>query len=150
MRKRVFGHQLSRTKNQRKALFRGLIASLIKNGQLKTTLAKGRATRPAVEKLITKAKRATLNDRRQILKFLQKRSLVNRLCDVIAPVFKEKKGGYTRMIKVGRRKGDSAEMVKLMFTEDIPLEMGKEESKDKEEVSAEGKKLTLGDKKGNL
>lgn len=119
MRKQVFGRQLSRTKNQRKALFRGLSASLIEEGEITTTLAKAKAIKGQVEKLITKAKSGTLADRRRVLRFLPQKSLVNRLFAEIAPLFKERKGGYLRLIRVGERSGDSAAMAKLLFTEKV-------------------------------
>lgn len=133
MRKNVYGRQFSRTKNQRQALFKGLMIALVEKGEIITTLAKAKAIRPQTEKLVTKAKRAEISDRRQILKVLGKTKLVNRLCDVIAPIFKEKQGGYLRILRVGTRTGDRAEMVKVMFTGEIPVEIPKEK------VSKEGK-----------
>jgi len=119
MRKRVFGRQFSRTKNQRQALFRNLVGSLVEKGEIVTTLPKAKAVKPQAEKLVTKAKRGTLTDQRVILRFLGKRALVNRLIDGIAPLFKEKKGGYLRIIRLGPRRGDIAPMAKLMFTQDL-------------------------------
>lgn len=119
MRKRIFGRQFSRTRNQRQALFRGLVGSLVEKGEIVTTLPKAKAVKPQAEKLVTKAKRGTLTDQRVILRFLGKRALVNRLVVGIAPLFKEKKGGYLRIIHLGRRRGDTAPMAKLMFTEDL-------------------------------
>jgi len=119
MRKRVFGRQFSRTKNQRRALFRGLISALVEKGEIVTTLPKAKAVKPQAEKLVTKAKKGTLSNQRVIFRFLGKRALVNRLVMEIAPLFKEKKGGYLRIIRLGRRKGDAAQLAKLMFTEDL-------------------------------
>ncbi|PIV01540.1 50S ribosomal protein L17 [Candidatus Shapirobacteria bacterium CG03_land_8_20_14_0_80_39_12] len=119
MRKQVFGRQFSRTKHQRLALFRGLISSLVEKGEVITTLPKAKAIKGQVEKLITKAKAGTLNDKRIILRFLTKRSLVNKLVLGIAPLFKEKTGGYLRIIKLGQRKGDTAPMAQISFTEDF-------------------------------
>jgi large subunit ribosomal protein L17 len=119
MKKRVFGRKLGRTKNQRQALFRALISSLITEGEIETTLAKAKAVKGQAEKLITRAKDGNLANRRLLLGFLVKRALVNRLAEGIAPQFKEKKGGYLRIVKTGRRKGDSAEMAKLFFTEEV-------------------------------
>jgi len=121
MRKNVFGHQLKRDKNERKALFRSLISSLIEKNEIQTTLAKAKSIQAQAEKLITKAKKGTLSDRRVALRFLVKKELVNRLFSVIAPVFKDKKGGYTRIIKTKIRRGDGATMVKISFTEEIPV-----------------------------
>lgn len=154
MRKNVYGRQLSRTKNQRQALFKGLMVCLVERGGIVTTLAKAKAIRSQIEKLVTKAKKAGLNDRRQILKVLGKTKLVNRLCDVIAPVFKEKQGGYLRIIRVGARTGDRAEMVKVMFTEEIPVEVPKEKVSKESRVSEVSKekdgkvsKVTKGENK---
>lgn len=119
MKKRVFGRKLSRTKNQRQALFRGLISSLFEKGEILTTLSKAKAIKPEAEKLITKAIQGTLTDRRQIHRTLGNNFLVNRLTDSIAPLFRGRKGGYLRIIKAGVRKGDGAEMAKVAFTEDI-------------------------------
>ncbi|HUW24429.1 MAG TPA: 50S ribosomal protein L17 [Patescibacteria group bacterium] len=125
MRKRVFGRHFSRTKNQRKALFRGLVGALVEKGEIVTTLPKAKAIKPQAEKLVTKAKRGTLTDQRLILRFLGKRALVNRLVMGIAPLFKDRKGGYLRIVHLGRRGGDAAEMAKLMFTEDLTKMAGK-------------------------
>lgn len=119
MRKQVFGRQLGRTKNERQALFRGLIRSLVTEGEIKTTVAKAKAIRAQAEKLITRAKSGTLVDRRIIFQTLNERALVNRLVEEIAPLFKERKGGYLRLVRLGRRRGDNAEMMKVMFTEEV-------------------------------
>lgn len=129
MRKQVFGRQLNRTKNQRQALFKGLINSLILKGEIETSLAKGKSIISQAEKLVTKAKNGTLNDRRIIFRFLNKRDSVNRLVEEIAPLFKERKGGYLRLVRVGQRKGDQTEMVRVSFTEKVePFKQQKEES----------------------
>jgi large subunit ribosomal protein L17 len=119
MRKRVFGYQLSRDKNQRKALFRSLISALLEKGEIQTTLTKAKAIRSQTEKLITRAKTDSLSNRRITQRFLIKRDLVNRLFIAIAPVFKNKNGGYTRSIKTGFRRGDGAPLAKISFTEEI-------------------------------
>lgn len=121
MRKKVFGYQLGRDKNERKALFRSLISNLIEKNEIQTTLTKAKAIQPQAEKLITKAKKGTLSDRRVARRFLVKKELVNRLFEVIAPVFKNKKGGYIRIIKTQIRRGDGATLVKIGFTEEIPV-----------------------------
>lgn len=121
MKKRVFGYQLKRDKNERQALFRSLVSGLIEKSEIQTTLTKAKAIQPLSEKLITRAKKGTLSDRRIVQRFLAKRALVNRLFDVIAPVFKNKNGGYTRIIRTKARKGDGAVLVKISFTEEIPV-----------------------------
>lgn len=129
MRKQVFGRQLGRNKNQRKALFRGLVNSFIEKGEIQTTLIKAKSVKPLIEKLITKAKRASLSDRRELLKKICRRDLVNRLTDQIAPLFKEKNGGYLRMVRIGIRRGDVAPMAKLILTEELK-EAAKEPEKE--------------------
>jgi len=136
MRKNVFGRQLKRNKNQRKALFRSLVSSLVEKGEIETTLAKAKAIQPQAERLITKAKKGTLNDRRVALRFLVKKQLVNRLFEVIAPVFKDQKGGYTRIIKTKLRRGDGAILVKIGFTQEIPV-VEREIKKPEPEVKVE-------------
>lgn len=132
MRKKVFGKQLSRTKNQRKALFRSLVRALLIEGEITTTLIKAKAVRGQTEKLITRAKGGSLADRRLLHRFLTKRELVNRLVDEIAPRFKDRDGGYLRIVRTGRRRGDATQEAKLMFTEEV----GKlEPRKQKKEVA---------------
>ncbi len=121
MRKRVFGYNLNRDRNERQALFRSLLSALIEKEGIETTAVKAKAIRGTAEKLITKAKRGTLNDRRIVKKTLLKTPLVNKLFDQIAPVFKNRNGGYLMRVKLGRRYGDDAPLVKLLFTEDIPV-----------------------------
>ena len=121
MKKNTFGRQLGRSKNQRRALFRSLLTSLIEKSEIVTTSAKAKAIRPDLEKLITKAIRATLADRRQIFRYLGKRDLVNRLVESLGAAFKDRKGGYLRIIRLAARRGDNSEMVKIMLTE-TPIE----------------------------
>lgn len=117
MKKRVFGRQLGRTKNQRRALFRGLTVSLVEKGEIITTLAKAKAVRSDLEKLITKAKSGTLADRRMIFRYLGRRDLVNRMVDSIGVIFKDRPGGYLRIIRLAKRRGDLADTAKIMLTE---------------------------------
>jgi len=141
MRKQVFGRQFSRTKNQRQALFRGLIGTLVEKGEIVTTLAKAKAVQSQAEKLITKAKKGDLSNKRVILRFLTKKYLVNRLVLGIAPLFKEKNGGYLRIIKLGQRKGDKAAMAQLSFTEDFSKIILKPVKEVKKEEIKESKKV---------
>lgn len=111
------GKKLNRTKSHRKALFRNLIISLLEKGQIETTLAKAQAVRPIAEKIITKAKSQNLHSRRQVLSFLQKRETVKKLFEEIAPRYQNKKGGYTRIIRTGIRRGDCAPLSILELVE---------------------------------
>jgi len=122
MRHRIAGKKLSLNHNQRKALFKNLINSLIIHGQIKTTEAKAKVIRRLVEKLITKGKKQTLHARRLIAAFLQNKKAVNKIVDELAPLFKKRRGGYTRIIRLGERKGDNAPMVKLELVERLEKE----------------------------
>jgi len=125
MRHRVAGYILSRTKDQRKALRRVLIKQLFENNRIKTTKAKAKAIRGDAEKLITLAKNSAngsdidkVNARRLAAAALADADIVKKLFDDIAPRFETRNGGYTRMIKLGLRKGDSSEMVLLELVEE--------------------------------
>lgn len=117
MRHRIAGKKLSRHRAHRKALFKNLINSLISHGEIKTTESKAKAVRRLVDRLITRGKSGTLHARRLIAAFLQNKKVVNKIVDEIAPVFKKRPGGYTRMTRLGRRRGDKAMMVKLELVE---------------------------------
>ena len=109
MRKLNKGRILSRPKNQRVALLRTLATSLFLHGKIKTTEAKAKELRIVAEKMITRAKDNTITNRRILAKELSA-ATVKRLFDEIAPQFKQRQGGYTRMIKYGPRKSDAANM----------------------------------------
>jgi len=122
MRHRLNGKRLSRTSGQRRALRRNLISDLFRHERIRTTKAKAAAVRGASEKLITMAKRADEDDqvhaRRMASKRLRDPELVMKLFDDIAPRYIERPGGYTRILKLGPRKGDGAEMVLLELVEE--------------------------------
>jgi large subunit ribosomal protein L17 len=125
MRHRVAGWKLSRDKDGRKALRRNLIKQLFQHERIKTTRAKALAVRGQAEKLITLAKNGNssgeiemVNARRQAAAQLNDALVVKRLFDDIAPRYINRQGGYTRIIKLGPRYGDSAEMVLLELVED--------------------------------
>lgn len=117
MRHRMAGKKLSRHRASRKALFKSLINALIIHGEIKTTESKAKAVRGLVDKLITKGKSGTLHARRLIAAFLQNKKVVNKIVDELGPLFKKRPGGYTRMIRLGQRRGDKAMMVKLQLVE---------------------------------
>lgn len=104
------GRKLNRTSSHRKALFRNLVTSLLDREQVQTTDAKAKAMRPFVDHMITLGKRGTLHARRQALSFIRSSDVVKKLFDDVAPRFKERPGGYTRIVKLGVRKGDAAPM----------------------------------------
>jgi large subunit ribosomal protein L17 len=110
--KRKFG----RDKNQRKALLSSLALNLIVRGKIKTTEPKAKELRPFMEKLITKAKKGDMATRRVIISKLSNRSKeVKKLFEVIAPKYTDKNGGYTRVLKLGARKSDGADMAVIEF-----------------------------------
>ncbi len=109
MRKRKKGRKFGREKNQRKALLRSLTESLILNERIKTTQAKAKELSSFAEKIITKAKKADFNARREISKKFPK-EIAKKLITEIVPRYKERKGGYTRILKLGLRKSDGAKM----------------------------------------
>ncbi|HUW21361.1 MAG TPA: 50S ribosomal protein L17 [Candidatus Bathyarchaeia archaeon] len=105
--------KLNRNTGQRQALFKNLIKSLIVHEEIKTTESKAKVVRRIFEKLVTKGKERTIHARRLIHAFLQNKKAVGKLVDKLAPLFKGRKGGFTRIVRVGERKGDRAMMVKL-------------------------------------
>lgn len=110
MRHRKAGTKLQRNPSSRRALLRGLTTSVILEDRVITTVTKAKAVKPVVEKMITLGKRDTLHSRRQAASYLQTPDAVKRLFDTLAPRFAERKGGYTRVVRLGPRKGDGAEM----------------------------------------
>ncbi len=131
MRHMKSGYKLRRNPSHRKALLRNLTASVIEHNRVETTLAKAKAVRPLVEKMITIGKSGTLADKRRALSFLYRRKTVHILFDEVAPRFMDRKGGYTRIIKSDFRKGDGAEMAFLEFV-DFQFEAKQKKSKAKE------------------
>lgn len=106
---------LSRKKSPREALMRNLETSLILYERIKTTKAKAKVLRPRVEKLITLGKIKNLTSKRRLLQELYVKKAADKVLDVISPKYKERMGGYTRIIPIGSRKGDGAEMVMIEF-----------------------------------
>jgi large subunit ribosomal protein L17 len=135
MRHRVPGHQLGRPADQRKAVLRALATELLRHDEIETTLAKAKAVRSHAEKIITKGKHGQVGDykalhekakngdkedskevarvvhlRRQVSSYLYDKEVVRKVFDNIAPRYKDRQGGYTRIIKIGPRRGDNSEM----------------------------------------
>lgn len=106
---------LGRESTQRKALLRSLAESLVVHGGIRTTHAKARALRTVVEPLVTRAKRGNLFDKRQIAKVLYTKAAVDKMVKEIGPRYKERNGGYTRIIKIGSRVNDGAPVVRIEF-----------------------------------
>lgn len=110
MRHNMSGRKLNRTSAHRKAMFMNMANALIKHEQITTTLPKAKELRPFAEKLVTLGKRGDLHARRQALSVLQDRVMVEKLFAVLSTRYKERNGGYTRVLKAGFRYGDNAPM----------------------------------------
>ena len=117
MRHNVKGRKLGRTTAHRTAMFRNQLASLVEHERIRTTLPKAKELRPIAEKLVTQGKKDTLHARRQVNRWLPRRDLVKKVFDEIAPRFGERPGGYLRIVKLGPRQGDGAEMALVEFVE---------------------------------
>ena len=105
--------KLGRPTDQRMAMLRALTTSFLKHGRIETTEARAKETKRLAEKMITLAKRGDLHARRQVLAFVTEEDVVKNLFDNIAPKYAERNGGYTRILKMGPRRGDGAEVVVL-------------------------------------
>jgi large subunit ribosomal protein L17 len=128
------GRRFNRRVEHRKALFLNLSSALITHEQIVTTLPKAKDLRPVVEKLVTLAKRGDLHARRQAIATLRDPDVVKKLFDVLGPRYKERNGGYTRVLKAGFRFGDNAPMAVIEFVERDVDAKGKA---DRERVAAE-------------
>ncbi len=120
------GRKLNRTASHRKAMFANMAAALIKHEQIITTLPKAKEMRPIIEKLITLAKRGDLHARRQAISHIRDKEQVKKLFDVLGERYKERTGGYSRVMKAGFRYGDSAPMAVLELLDRDEDERGKD------------------------
>lgn len=105
--------KLGRTSAHRKAMLRNLVTDLLREGRITTTVTRAKETRRMAEKMITLGKRGDLHARRQALAYIYDEDVVTDLFDNIAPKYAERNGGYTRILKLGKRQGDAAEMAFL-------------------------------------
>ena len=133
--------KLGRTSQHRDAMLANLVVSLIQHRRVKTTLAKAKAARPLAEKLVTLGKGGTLHDRRLAVAKIGQRDMVTKLFKEIAPGFKDRAGGYTRIIKLGPRQSDSAPVAFLEWVDYVLVGEAKtEEPAEKEAKPAKGQK----------
>ena len=102
--------KLGKPTEQRKAMLRAMVTYLLENGQIKTTVTRAREVAPMTEKMITLAKKNNLATYRQALAFITKEDVAKKLFDEIGPKYADRDGGYTRIVKIGPRRGDAAEM----------------------------------------
>ena len=143
MRHRVAGKKLGRTTAHRMMMFRNMVTSLLDKERIRTTLERAKAVRPIAERIITLGKRETLHARRQALAFVRDPAVVSKLFDTIAPRFSQRPGGYTRIIRLGFRDGDGAQMaiIELIGSEFKPSKKEKKGSKkSSKETAAEDEK----------
>ena len=130
MRHKVGFNRLGRKQSHRKSMLRNMAISLLRYERIETTKAKALEVRKVVEKMITRAKTDSVHDRRMIARDVNDKAVLNKLFTEISPMFAERKGGYTRILKIGLRKGDAAEMVILELVEKTAA-LEKADKKDK-------------------
>ena len=142
MRHRLRGRKLGRSTGARISLLRGQATALFDRERIRTTLPKAKELRPYAERLITLSRRDNLHARRTVLRIITDRKVVGKLFDTLAPRFAERPGGYTRILKLGPRRGDNAEMaiLELVGSEDKLTRKKKFQKKEKEKASKKKKK----------
>ena len=122
MKKKVYGRQLSRSFTARRALFRALIRAIVMHGSIKTTKAKAKSVQSDIDKLVTLAKAGGINERRRIYARLgNDRKTTDMLMDIVKRSFSSRTSGFTRIVKLPRRKGDGAEIAKLEWTDKVKV-----------------------------
>ena len=126
MRHKVSKRKLNRTSSHRKALLANMAVALIKHEQIKTTLPKAKELAPYVEKLITLGKKGDLNARRKLYSIIPEKSWGAKVFDILAERYKERNGGYTRIMKAGFRYGDSAPMAVIELVDRDPEALGQD------------------------
>ncbi|MCL2078124.1 MAG: 50S ribosomal protein L17 [Oscillospiraceae bacterium] len=102
--------KLGRVTDHRKAMLRGMVTFLLENGKIETTVTRAKEVRSEAEKIITLGKKQDLHSKRQVFSYVTKEEVSKKLFDEIAPKYSERNGGYTRIVKIGPRRGDAAEM----------------------------------------
>jgi large subunit ribosomal protein L17 len=140
MRHHRSGRKLGRDASHRKALYANLAGALIEHGRIKTTAAKAKEVKPVAEQMITLGRRGGVHARRQALAFLRSQDVVHKLFSDVGPRFADRPGGYTRIIRIGPRPGDAAEMVYLElvdFLPEPPRERPARRAREEEPVEAE-------------
>jgi len=126
MRHRVEGRKFGRETDARRLMIRNLVKAMVDHGQITTTLAKAKELRSYVDRVVTYGKANTVHARRLAYSVLGDRTLVKKLFDEIAPAFQGRNGGYTRVIKAGFRKGDSAPLAIIQFVEEAAVTIKKD------------------------
>lgn len=137
MRHKKKGNHLGRTSSHKKALMRNMAAQLFEHKEIKTTDAKAKELRGYAERLITYGKKGSVHHRRLAFKFLQNKEIVTSLFDEIAPVYETRNGGYTRIIKLGKRQGDGASVSLIQM---VDFEAGTDSAQKEKKAKKETKK----------
>ena len=122
--------KLGRPTAHRNAMLRGMVTFLIENEQIETTVTRAKEVRSMAERMVTLGKKNTLAAKRQALSYITKREVVTKLFDVTAPRYADRNGGYTRIYKLGPRRGDGAEMALIRFV-DVKFDAKKDKKEDK-------------------
>ena len=128
MRHHRAGRKLGRDPSHRKALYANLAGALIEHGRIRTTVTKAKAVRPVAEQMITLGRRGDLHARRQAMAFLRSQEVVHKLFAEVAPRFKDRPGGYSRIVRIGPRLGDAAEMAYLELVDFSAEEQAEEKA----------------------
>lgn len=134
MRHQIKAKHLNRDSNSRKALFKGLVTSLITSGEIETTEPKAKVIKGLVDKLIHRAQEGSVNTRRVLARFFGRRDVVNELVDKVAPSMKDRSSGFTRIVRVGKRRGDNTMLVKMQLVNNPSDVAVKPEAKETKEV----------------
>lgn len=126
MKKRVFGRQLSRERDTRRALFRSLIRALVKHGKIKTTKAKAKAIQASIDKLVNLAKKDSISAKRRIFAILgNDKETTKKILKEVVPSFSDRSGGYTRIVPLPARRGDAAQIVRFEWVKEIEVKKTK-------------------------
>ncbi len=139
MKKHIGGYKLNRDSQARLALMKNLVYALIQHEAIVTTKIKAKAVTPIFEKLITRAKVDSVQNRRMVQAYIQENTLVKKLFTVIAPLYKEVRGGYTKLTLIGNRRGDNAPLVRLSLTKKSASAVKADSSSEPEKVKATAK-----------
>ena len=117
MKKKVYGRKFSRDKGARAALFRSLVISFVRSGEIKTTLPRAKAVKPLIDRLVTLSKKGDFNSAKRIMsKIAQDEAAARKLADEVKTRFKDLNSGFTKTVRIGKRVGDNATIVKLMWS----------------------------------
>lgn len=141
MKKRVFGRQLSRERDTRRALFRSLIRALVEHGKIKTTKAKAKAIQASIDKLINLAKKDSISAKRRVFAILgNDKKTTKKLLEEVVPSFSDRSGGYTRIVPLPARRGDAAQIVRFEWVKEIAQVQSKTKGKEVKKTKTTKKK----------